>query len=212
AGFYARNGKYAGCWAYVDIKSFYYSIYKRFLLVQYKRNLFLSDAIKDVSDFFDETSMSKRERVSLFGIMRSTEKTTYRKNKGKVILDRKRVYHNLLNVDLCLLTYDLSKAICYHAVRDFDAVYYNVDGAIIPCEKIEEFAEFLKALGFECSVKDINYNDCIIKGVGVYKVDKPTLNYHYVQLVENKITTNIREEERDFYHWLLKKYQEKNRF
>jgi hypothetical protein len=216
AGFYAKTGKYHGCYAYVDIKSFYYNIYKRFILLQYRRGHFLSDAVKDVFHFFQEreSQISKKEKVSMFGIMRSTERTSYKTQKGKVVLDRKRTYHNLLNTDLALLTYDLSRMICYFAIRNFDAVYYNVDGAILPCCKTEDFRNFLFSLGFDCSIKDINQSGCIIKGVGIYKVEKATLNYPHVQLTENKITTNIsiRDEDKDFYFWLLKKYQEKHRF
>jgi len=173
AGYYAKAGEYYGDYVYVDIKSCHYTILKRYFYVQYKPLLYLSDPFPIEIPH----TLSKRVKRSLYGIMANWAIMKYTRKDTDLEIRIVKAYHPLLNIDLTNLITDITKAICWYAVNEFGAIYYNIDGAIIPRKNLERYGDFLRSLGFEYGIK-AEGEVAVVKSVGCWKLgDKETANF-----------------------------------
>jgi len=196
AGQYARLGVYKGRWIYIDIKSFYFTVYARFLGVEYRRGyrFGIKKHLKLSKEQIDFLKADKLLRNTLFGIMRNHTRTVV--EKGKVVIQQS--HNKFLNPQLANLIYDISKAIMFKAITEFGAVYWNTDGGIIPAENREKFLEFLESLGLKGNVKAEWKEGVVIKGIGVYgglsELEPRTLHFERVKFDSAKageIRTNL---------------------
>lgn len=193
AGYYAKTGKQDGCWIYADIKAFYFTIYSTFLGVEYRRGarFGIKKHLRLTKEQINFLRENKKLRNTIFGIMRNTTRNLF--DGTKFILQK--AHNKFLNPQLANLIYDLSKAIAYKSVVEFGGIYYNTDGAIIPCENFERFKQFLSHLGLRVEIKAKWERGVIIKGVGIYggtlEEDVKTLHFDRVALKENQLRTNI---------------------
>jgi len=193
AGLYAKAGIYNGAWVYLDIKAFYFTIYSRFLAIQYRRGKYIlrrkDIALTNEQKLFLQTN--KKLRNTVFGIMRSTSKVEVVEGVRRIV----PAHNRFLNPQLANFTYDLSKAIAHEMITRFNAVYYNTDGCILPVENYESAKAFVEELGFKVDIKAIWQDGVIVKAVGVYGGINPnefrTLHFEKVHLKEGKIFTNI---------------------
>lgn len=64
-----------------------------------------------------------------------------------------KIYNPLSNPPLVAAVYDILSAIARAAVSLFGAVYYNVDGAILPRSMADYYGDFLRAFGLNWSYK-----------------------------------------------------------
>ena len=159
---YAKAGEYRGM-VYLDIKAFYFTIYRRFLQCDYRRGkvLGVGDPLpEEVSEYLQN---NKRLRNVLFGIMRNRKISVWTQGTIKIV-NAGSIY---FNPQLAILTYDISQAIAKWLIEECQAVYYYVDGFIIP-EKYEDKAKkFLSELGFRVEEK-ARGEYCIVKSAGCY--------------------------------------------
>jgi len=211
AGQYARIGKYAGEYAYVDIKSFYFTVYSRFLGAEYRkgRRFGVRKHLRLEKQQIEFLAKDKLLRNTIFGIMRNSTRTIIK--QGKVIIQQ--THNKFLNPMLANLIYDLSKAIMYKAITEFNAIYYNTDGAILPADKVQAFRQFINELGFRTEVKAQWQEGVIVKGIGVYggfsPLEPQTLHFErikYPESREGEVKTNIDLDD-DEIEFLLKRYQ-----
>lgn len=147
---------------YVDLKSAYYTIYRRFLYADYMPNRFLK-APKVMPDF-SEVEGFKLVRNSVFGLMRATKGIQYTHDSAKLVNIKNPLYHPAL----CLLTYDILNAVAIEMIEWAGAVYVNTDGYIIPFEKYEEAKAIAEEWGFSLKIEGQGEADVI--AVGCYKV------------------------------------------
>ena len=211
AGQYARIGKYQGEYAYVDIKSFYFAVYSKFLGVEYRRGkrFGVRKHLKLEKQQIEFLAKDKLLRNTLFGIVRNSTRTIIK--QGKAIIQQ--THNKFLNPMLANLIYDLSKAIMYKAITEFNAIYYNTDGAILPADKVQAFRQFLSELGFRTEVKAVWHEGVVIKGIGVYgglsQLEPQTLHFErikYPESREGEVRTNIDLDD-DEVEFLLKRYR-----
>ncbi|MGC9188491.1 MAG: hypothetical protein ACP5F0_04265 [Sulfurihydrogenibium sp.] len=207
-GLYCRSGNYNDYpYVYIDITDNHYNVYKYFLFSIYSREHFLlSNPNQTILTGLDIPKPVKR---FIYGIMRSRRFTIYRVKGSKVEFDIVEKYHNLFNPDIANLINDLSRSICYYAVKHFQAVYCNTDGYIIPWRYANDFISFLKELGFNSKVKNIGFVE--IKGIGVYRfydIDKEDKTLNYDRIKAFKDYSNILDSEERLYIWLVNKYKE----
>jgi hypothetical protein len=207
-GLYCRSGNYNNqSYVYIDISDNHYSVYKHFLFSVYNReNSLLSNPDKTVLCSIDIPKTAKR---FIYGIMRSRKFTVYNVKGSNVEFNIIDKYHNLYNPDVCNLINDLSRSICYYAVKHFQAVYCNTDGYIIPWRYANDFILFLKELGFNSKVKNIGFVE--IKSIGVYRfydTDKEIKTLNYDRIKAYKDYSNILDSEERLYRWLIPKYKE----
>jgi len=211
AGQYARIGRYQGEYAYVDIKSFYFTVYSKFLGVEYRRGkrFGVRKHLKLEKQQIEFLAKDKLLRNTLFGIVRNSTRTVIK--QGKAIIQQ--THNKFLNPMLANLTYDLSKAIMYKAVTEYGAIYFNTDGALLPLNKAQAFRDFLSNLGFRTEIKAVWHEGVIIKGIGIYggfsPIEPQTLHFERIKYPKNKegeIRTNIDLDDEEV-NFLLKRYQ-----
>jgi hypothetical protein len=207
-GLYSCSGNYNNQpYVYIDITDNHYSVYKHFLFSVYNREHYLlSNPDKTILCSLDIPKTAKR---FMYGIMRSRKFTVYNVKGSNVEFNIIDKYHNLFNPDVCNLINDLSRSICYYAVKHFEAVYCNTDGYILPLHYANDFISFLKELGFTAKLKNIGFVE--IKAIGVYRFydtnkEVKTLNYDRIKAVNDY--SNILDSEERLYRWLISKYKE----
>jgi hypothetical protein len=196
AGQYARIGKYTGEFVYIDIKSFYFSVYSFFLGVEYRRNtrFGIRKHLQLTQEQIEFLSADKALRNTLFGIMRNHTRTVIK--EGKALIQQS--HNKFLNPQLANLTYDMSKAIMYKAIIEFGAIYWNTDGGIFPIQTAEAFTQFIKSLGLKAGIKAHWRKGVVIKGIGIYggfsPLEPQTLHFErvkYPETHEGEIRTNL---------------------
>lgn len=151
--------------AYVDITDAYYTIYRKYFSVQYRRLSYLSAPVE-----IPELNVSKRVKRSVYGVMRANSLLRYVRKKDELEYIHKRVYSATFNPDLVNLINDILHVVAYRAVREFGAVYFNTDGAIIPQARVNGYLEYLENLGFKAKVK-LRGRNVEVRGVGAYRFD-----------------------------------------
>lgn len=161
---YALPGSYEDM-AYVDISDAYYTIYKKYFSVQYRRLSYLSSPVE-----IPELEVSKRVKRSIYGVMRANSLLRYVRKGDRLEYIHKRVYSSVFNPDLVNFINDILHVVAYRAVKDFGAVYFNTDGAIIPQAKVSAYLEYLQNLGFKAKIK-LSGHDVEVRGVGAYRFD-----------------------------------------
>ena len=158
---YAKVGFYSGRYAYVDLKSAYYSIMHRFLGCEYQVFKYLS--VPMVRFVLPD---DKRVKVSAFGIIRSNLAMMY--NQNKVFLCR--VKNRLLMPHICNLVYDVLNCIAWEVLNLCSScVYINTDGYIVAYDDVETVMKIANSWGFKASVRYAGEN-CEVRGCGAYKV------------------------------------------
>jgi len=160
---YCRSGQYYNM-VYIDIKSFYFSIYERFIDAEYERGRYLGYGKGLPKEFSAELRNDKQLRNTLFGIMRTRRLTEWRKGQGLRCVKTNNEY---LNPQLCILTYDISQAIAKVMVEEFGAVYYYIDGIILPFENEPKAIEFLNSIGLKAE-RRTGGSICVVKSTGCY--------------------------------------------
>ncbi|MEM4863427.1 MAG: hypothetical protein QW706_09670 [Candidatus Nezhaarchaeales archaeon] len=161
---YAKCGEYKNM-AYVDITDAYYTIYRKYFSVQYRRLSYLSAPLE-----IPELNVSKRVKRSIYGVMRANSLLRYVRRKDELEFIHKRVYSATFNPDLVNLINDTLHVVAYRAVKEFGAVYFNTDGAIVPVSQVGSYLEYLENLGFKARVKFTGH-DVEVRGVGAYRFD-----------------------------------------
>jgi len=160
---YCRTGQYHDM-VYLDIKAFYFTIYSRFIDCEYERGRFLGYGKGLPKDFIAELQGDKQLRNTIFGIMRTRRLTEWRKGQGLRCIKTNNEY---LNPQLCILTYDISQAIARVMIEEFGAVYYYIDGIILPLENELKAIQFLEQLGFKVE-RRTGGSICVVKSTGCY--------------------------------------------
>jgi len=195
---FAKAGKYADM-VYVDIRAFYFNIYRRTFVVEYQAGRRFH-VVRELPAWAQEyLKERKKVRNVLFGIMATRIGKQIR--NGKLIAGY--TVNKYLNPQLVNLAWDTGHAIAYKAIQEFGAVYYHTDGAIIPAGKYEKFKEFIESMGFEISIKVAG--DVEIKGIGVYKFqteDGEIKTKNWADRMRYKEFSNIRGDE--YADWLIK--------
>lgn len=170
---YARAGVYEDM-VYVDVKSFYYSLYSRFWNIKYKR-LHYFGAVANIKPILDKLGLHKLVKVSIFGIFSSGSLIAFKTEKNRIKYYDKRIYNALRQFDTVNFIYDCSQCLCFLA-KTFGAVYCNTDGFIISRKSLLAFVEEIESLGFQWSIKA--EGDAEIKALGHYRFgDLKTKNW-----------------------------------
>lgn len=192
---FAKTGIYYDM-VYVDISDAYYTIYSRYFYVQYRRGSYITAPIE-----IPELNVSKRVKRSIYGVMRSNLLMRYERKGEKIEYMHKKVYSPSYNPDLINLINDILHVVAYRAINDFEAVYYNTDGAIIPRGMLLSYLDFLHSLGFSAKVKFEGY-EIEIRGVGAYRFDS-IKSGTFDRIVKARNFNNILQE--DIVKWLENK-------
>ncbi|MEM1673079.1 MAG: hypothetical protein QXT86_13600 [Archaeoglobaceae archaeon] len=161
---YAKPGIYYNM-VYVDISDAYYTIYRKYFYVQYKRGKYLSSPVA-----IGELDISKRVKRSIYGVMRTNSILRYERLNGQIKYMNKIAFSSTYNADLVNLINDILHMVAYKAVNNFNAVYFNTDGAILPQSVAEQYIEYLESIGFKAKIKFWG-EEVEIKGVGAYRFD-----------------------------------------
>jgi len=159
---FAKSGEYKDM-IYLDIKGFYFNTYRRSLIVTYQRGRYLG--IGEPIPRWAEEFLKDRKttRNVLYGLMRISRRTEIRNGQIQI----KYAINKFFNPQLCALIYDMGQAIAKVFVEKFQAVYFNIDGAILPRRNIQKALEFLQELGYKGEIR-YSGERCIVKGVGNY--------------------------------------------
>jgi len=159
---YAKAGIYDDM-MYVDIKGFYFNIYRRLLDARYRRNKYLGVGWPLREDIVEWLKEKKAVRNTLFGIMRTTKKTEYVKGH----LHIKHAHNRFFNPQLANLIYDISQAIALLAIEWWGAVYFNTDGMIVRASKFREIKDTMEDLGFKIDIRYVG-EQVEVRGIGNY--------------------------------------------
>lgn len=192
---YCNAGYYSGGYSYVDIKSFYYNIYKRYWGAKYRRGLVLT-RVADLSEFFDSLDLPKMVRVIIYGIFsaRHIELGKFNPETGEYYKEVKPIISSISQINTAELIHDTSIAIGKYAV-ECGCVYANVDGFIIPNSNLKRFTDFLTSLGFSYGIKAEGfYVD--VKSVGCYAFfnenkEKTYETKHYDRIANYSTYSNL---------------------
>jgi len=160
---YTKTGEFKDM-VYLDIKAFYFTIYSRFIDAEYERGRYLAFGKGLPREFAVELKQDKQLRNTLFGIMRTRRLTEWRRGQGLRCVKTNNEY---LNPQLCVLTYDISQAIAKVMVEEFGAVYYYIDGIILPMQNEIKAIQFLESLGFRVE-RRTGGSICVVKSTGCY--------------------------------------------
>lgn len=182
--------------AYVDITDAYYTIYTRYFHVQYKRLSYISSPVE-----IPKLNISKRVKRSIYGVMRSNSLLRYVRTNGRLEYIHKKVYSTTFNADLVNLINDILHIVAFRAVNDFQAVYFNTDGAILPVRCVNAYLEHLKNIGFQAKIKLLG-SEVEVKGVGAYRFDN-IKSGTYDRLVRPVAFSNL--VQKDVVSWLEKR-------
>jgi hypothetical protein len=156
-------------WAYVDIKSAYWSIYKAiplettFTVGVFKRAIYPGDSpIVNLEDY--DMERLKAIRVSAFGSMKSTRIRTF--DKGKLV---DRPFRNpLLAPHLTGLTLAILHELAADIVSRFEVPVFHTDGFLLPFEDARQAIKHLDVEWcLEARVKEKGYG--VPYGLGDYE-------------------------------------------
>jgi len=181
----AFPGRYSDM-AYVDLKAAYWSIMRVMGWgVDYFPGLWLAKK-DDVKDFpFPDYKLGRNALVGV-GILTGEARVFW---QGQY--QTRKVGSRWANSNLWGLVQDVLHSVMWAAV-DCGAVYVNVDGAIMPAKRAEEFQDFCAWNSLTAEVRA--EGDAIITGVGRYQVgDKKTRTPASTPHYAHNLNPNIRD-------------------
>jgi hypothetical protein len=168
--------------AYIDIKSCYYTLIKKLWGIKYCRNNWLGFD-KEIGSwhvpekFEDILKRHKQIRNAIYGLLRAKHGIFWKIEDNAIKIAVRNIKNNIFYPDVPLAILDITHAIATIAVKTFNARYFAIDGAIIPCRYKDDFCEFLINLGFKYGIKCEGWT--IIKNFYAYRCgDKKTLTFN----------------------------------
>lgn len=159
---YAVAGVYKDM-VYIDLNSAYYTVYIRFLGIDFLPNRYFSVRPMDVEPLF-LLREDKIARNSVFGFLRSEYGCVYSRNAVSFVRRGKGLFHPSLS----LFTYELLSLLALELIEKCSAVYVNTDGYILPYKHLGEAMEIIRSYGFQAKVEDVG--DADILGIGSYRI------------------------------------------
>jgi len=206
AALYFRRWRGEG--VYVDIRSFYWEIIRRFWGIEYSAGKWMGVGKSGLG--FDDVlgiGTDKFVRNAVYGLIRARNVVRFDATSSGLKMTIVKMRNELLYPSLCSFIYDVSQLIAFVAKEKFGAVYCYIDGFIVPSPSLDSFLEFLSTLGFEGRIKAAG--DVDVVGLGSYRVGEYESGFYRQRQRESgaqEYYSNIYVDD-DFVRWFLERFR-----
>lgn len=177
---YVRKGNY-NKYAYVDIKSCYFTIFKKLYFSEYIPNFYIKKEIsnKEINIFLKYLERNKSLRNRMVGLTNSNEIVRFSKNGLQISRTANKFFNPCFNMILS----DVLNYVAVNMINKYKAVYCMIDGYILPYERSEDAINWLSEIGLKAGYKDVG--DVEIRNIGTYKFYK-SINNTYSKLIDKR--------------------------